>query len=113
MSAAAHNLSDELFVGKAATSLSLWKYNLLYLFLGRHVGVLPYFLPVLLIFAGRDTDRRQEAFRYPAADGQHCQPPAALQGEPVVPATPARRHVNDKDLDKKWPPPIGGGLFRA
>ncbi len=32
---------------------SLWGWNSAYLVVGRHVGLLPYFLPVLLAFAGR------------------------------------------------------------
>jgi len=48
-----------LFISKAAASLSLWKHNLLYFLLGRHVGILPYFLPILLIFAGRRTERHR------------------------------------------------------
>jgi len=48
-----------LFVSNAGTSLSLWTYNTLYFLLGRHVGVLPYFLPVVLLFAGRGGDRRR------------------------------------------------------
>ena len=43
------------------TDASLWAWNSLYFLVGRHVGVLPYFLPLLLGILGRPRERAQWA----------------------------------------------------
>jgi hypothetical protein len=43
------------------TDTSLWAWNSLYFLVGRHVGVLPYFLPLLLGILGRPRERAQWA----------------------------------------------------
>jgi len=43
------------------TDPSLWAWNSLYFLVGRHVGVLPYFLPLLLGILGRHRERAQWA----------------------------------------------------